>query len=204
MLHSLVHSGWAIVEGSSPLEIAHFLGRVVESRSLTAQDLEKANPGTFSATCGRGAFPWHSDCSHWESPPKFIMLQSVGMPSGATLGLSGDRLLEMLPSNARRRVGHAVWRARTNRGAFYCSLHARRGLTSVFRYDPLCMAPINQDAKIVSEAIAKVDINAAQLVHNWRDREVLVIDNWRILHARSAVSAERTMLRLYVNHKEDR
>lgn len=69
----------------------------------------------------------------------------------------------------------------------------------MYRYDPLCMVPVNRDAMLVSESVAQVGSDVADVRHDWRGGETLIVDNWTQFHARSSVPPGRRIRRVYVN-----
>lgn len=200
MLTGLRSQGWIVIEDAQLVEATLTeLGTIVEDRLLEARSQHFSRAGTFSAMYGTAAFPWHSDGAHWPLPPRYLALCAVGPAVGSTLIVSSTRLLEAIPAPARRRVGHATWSTKTRRGSFYSSIISQRNGRTLYRYDPLCMVPRNRDAILVREAISAVGPDIADVRHDWRGGEMLIVDNWTHLHARSAVTSGRRMRRVYVN-----
>lgn len=73
---------------------------------------------------------------------------------------------------------------RSGRDTFLSAARSAEG----FRYDPCCMTPCDQRAR---EAVLYFESQASQAHrHEWTEPDqVLVINNKRALHARTAVSA---------------
>lgn len=198
-LAQLQLSGYVVVESSKEVEeFASALGNVVDARDVEANYQEDARTGTFSASFGTLPFPWHSDGAHWPIPPRYVVLRAKVSPSGTTFVASADRISRLADPQARR-IGHAVWRTHTSKGSFFLSLESFRKDVPLYRFDPIGTTPANDDAAVLSVAISSVPHSEACLAHCWTNtNQILIIDNWRMLHARSSASVGRIMRRCYV------
>jgi hypothetical protein len=97
----------------------------------------------------------------------------------------------------RRLLAEEVFLVRNGKASFFISaLDERRGL---LRYDPGCMVPTRrraiEAAQLISDRVAR-----AARPHHWTSDDLLVIDNWRTMHARPGVpnGVERRLSRVMV------
>lgn len=71
---------------------------------------------------------------------------------------------------------------RSGRHSFYSTIVAPGG--AFLRYDPGCLEAVDRRGRM---ALALVDdriAGASSEAHHWRRGDILVIDNWRVLHGR--------------------
>jgi hypothetical protein len=148
-----------------------------------------SHPRSLSARYGLSAQPLHTDGAHQRQPPRFVVL-SATEPS-----LTGT-LLWRPPSTP-------TWTALTQHGVFTVSNGPTRFLSTVengcfLRFDPGCMTAADSSARRLQSRLTAASADA--VVHSWTEPDtVLVIDNWRALHARAAVtdeSEQRVMQRI--------
>lgn len=203
-LASNVHNEIALA--SRTLMLAEELGTPVRGRlpqmveALVPKVPEEAHPASLSRKFGLGAFPFHADTSHWTVPARFLILScvSLGKYMVPTLLVCRDTVLNT--DDERTMARSAVFLVKNGRYSFYSTI---LGLGRDFiRYDPGCMEPQTLDAvealrlfshERVAPFIQKVD---------WEIGDSIVIDNWRMLHARAAVnpnSSSRLLLRCLVS-----
>jgi alpha-ketoglutarate-dependent taurine dioxygenase len=74
------------------------------------------------------------------------------------------------------------------------------------RYDPGCMHPCDQRAHQIVEFFLRLEAEQIVSRHNWNEGDVLLIDNSRCLHGRSAIldgDEERALERMsfYIEQK---
>lgn len=160
-----------------------------------------AHPRSLSARYGLGTLPLHIELSHRTKPCRYILLGCIhpGFPVAATmlldwwkLGFSRQELnlLEATPVLVR-----------TGRRSFYSTILASGG--AFLRYDPGCIEALDtrgEDAlRLVEERIA--DAAHEVVAHYWCQGDILVIDNWRMLHGRSPSDqvSGRRLTRILIN-----
>jgi hypothetical protein len=149
---------------------------------LHAVTADAAHASSLSSTCGLGQQPLHTDGAHLREPPDIVVLiaQRVS-PTATRTWRCGSRLHPRLglPAEAAR---HGMFLVRAGRDSFYAPVLAGRR----YRYDPGCMSPCDARAREAAQYFAEQLENAT--IHAWRAAgQVLVIDNSRAMHARSAV-----------------
>jgi alpha-ketoglutarate-dependent taurine dioxygenase len=189
----------------SVVNMSSFLASVPKVQSLMPRKSHPRLMNQYSGQYGTEEFPLHSDLAHWYLPPRYLILRcKVGaqdvettlLPYSAIVSAVGDRLLKQSLVVPRRKTVEQVICPLT-------VLFHRDGAWGM-RWDFLFLSPLNTPARIVSEFLR---------THSWHDEEVLsvnlfgtgdtvVIDNWRMLHGRSAVpecSLNRVIERVYLN-----
>lgn len=176
---------------------AHTLGLIEAPNrpGATGRDLLRptrphdAHPRSLSARYGLNAQPLHTDGAHHRQPPRFVVLSATAPSATATL-------LWQPPATPD-------WNALLQHGLFTVSSGPTRFLSTActshrLRYDPGCMTAADTPARHLQARLAAASADAIE--HRWTDPDtVLVIDNWRTLHARAAVtnlSEPRVMRRI--------
>jgi hypothetical protein len=148
-----------------------------------------SHPRSLSARYGLTAQPLHTDGAHQRQPPRFVVL------SATDSSLTGTLLWQPPATPA--------WTALLQHGVFTVSSGPTRFLSTVqngrfLRFDPGCMIAADSPARRLQARLAAASADA--LEHRWTESDtVLVIDNWRALHARAAVtdpSEPRVMQRI--------
>jgi len=164
------HLGWAEVPMRS------------DEPALTAlrpQTQAQAHPRSLSATYGLGHQPLHTDGAHLPEPPDWIVLLAQAPNTTPTT-------LRAVPHGDSAVPWHAmlsgIFLVRSGNQPFLA--HAATG--SRIRYDPGCMTPCDQRARIAAQFLAdRKDTHE----HGWtQPNQMLLIDNRQILHARHEVS----------------
>jgi L-asparagine oxygenase len=166
--------------------------RIIDT--LTVMHDRDAPRHSLSAIHGTAGFPLHTDAAHRRHPPRWIVLRCVDpgcddrptlIADAHQLDLIGARL-----SETRR----AVWSVRTGVRSFLASAlfpRTRRervsGLADLgLRYDLGCMRPADPAfvaaATLLAEGIDRLPHDAI----SWEPGLTMVLDNWRMLHGRSA------------------
>lgn len=153
----------------------------------------QAHPRSLSARYGLDALPFHTELSHRTKPCRYILLGCIdpGSPAAATMLLDWRDLrfsqqevdlLEATPILVR-----------TGRRSFYSTILAPGG--AFLRYDPGCLEPLDDRGRGAMRLVEERIANARSVAHQWRQGDILIIDNWRVLHGRSP-SDPRTGRRL--------
>jgi len=195
----LLQDGWlerGCREGADIMRIAQQLGRPVPSRRnaplidrLMPTRQEDAHPRSLSAVYGVGEFPFHTDAAYVPVPPRFMLLHLVEGTSDRPT-LLHDVYLFPFTEEEKRIMSREVWLVNGGRGRFLTSLindTLMPGFTIV-RHDRGCMKPayqtFGQSSLILEGYCRKTD----PLTISWTRELVLILDNWRMLHARGRSS----------------
>lgn len=197
-----------IASTSEMLLVADRLGRILRAPSgevvkeLTVRDRHESRPGSLSARYGRRAFPFHTDTAFWSVPCRFIVMRVVGDMRRSTLLLEFESLWAALGQGVRQDALRSVWRVARERGGIYCSMRFGAQGRHGWRYDAEVMKPANDAAVRIANLLSTV-FHAPEdfLSVAWSANSCLVVDNWRLLHARAAEppqEEERQLFRIYV------
>ena len=196
--HSVEENGFAVLRSwmpslSTDQILSHGnLARRFDAASRTHELIPRseAPPNTYSGQHGLTCFPVHSDMAHWPEPPRYIWLRCLkGHSDVATLLLDGNDLVTRCGSNLLRR---SLVRARRplNGRLSLLSLYqqSRNGSASRLRWDEAYIVPASESGAqgmvTLREAIREY---FPAMVSLSEPGDTLVIDNWRMLHGRSAV-----------------
>ncbi|MEH7876607.1 TauD/TfdA family dioxygenase [Rhizobium laguerreae] len=186
------HSSEAMDHGSIVRELGQlgdWLGRRVPGRAGSLEEVVKprtvddAHPRSLSARYGLGTLPFHTELSHRTRPCRYLLLGCInpGSPAAATvlldwrtLGFSREEL-DLLE--------HAPVLVRTGRRSFYSTIMAPD--CAFFRYDPGCLEALDDRGRSALKLVEARIAASEAMAHNWRQGDILIIDNWRVLHGRS-------------------
>lgn len=192
--------GYAVLRECCPeidtLTLAMSLGVPIEPwAGGTVQDLvprETATPNTYSGIYGLGQFPFHTDLAHWRVPPRYLLLRCVaGYADIPTLLLDGEALFEAVTLDILTR---AVFKPRrpVNGSLMLLRLCEPKAEGLCFRWDEVFLrsaSPVGDLASsLILENIRKSEPLQIALVGAG---DTLLVDNWRMLHARSPIPLER-------------
>jgi hypothetical protein len=170
------------------MSIASALGEVVRGRGgslierVVPEEEETARRGSLSSKYGLAPLPLHNDTAHWITPCRYIALACVSPGPRPTPTFLFDSQSAHLTERENLVCRASVFLIRNGRHSFYGSIKERN--RPFVRVDPGCMAPLSDEG---NEALRvfQMDRHVNNLHrHNWDAGEILVIDNWRILHGR--------------------
>lgn len=155
---------------------------------------------TLSERYGAGAFPLHTEAAYWRCPPRFLLLHCVDpgadSPQG-TIIMDGAPLASGPHAKTLRME---PWVVSAAQSSFLSTIVDTRSRSPVLRFDRECMRP----ARLTSPSPAIVEAyiaSAPRFVHKWRAGDLLVIDNHRILHGRTAAEespSTRLLLKMMI------
>jgi len=192
--------GYAFVRGcsveSDTESVAHLLGNPLTPWvGGLVQDLiprTSSTPNTYSGIYGLDPFPFHTDLAHWRIPPRYLLLRcATGYADVPTLLVDGRTLIEAVTLDLLTR---AIFKPRRPRDGALALLRLCQPVDDghCLRWDEMFIKPAS-----------KIGDNADLRVRNWlaqckplsielaRAGDMLIIDNWRMLHARSLIPAGR-------------
>lgn len=166
---------------------------------LPARDKGEGPKGSFSYTVGYGAFPWHTDTAYWEVPARYLLLASGVESSCATLFQDFEFLRRVVPD-----YDYLMTRA-----VFLLDVQGKRRFLSPqfeiagekgYRLDFHIYQPVNIEARILKELIGE-ELETNYHRHIWTGHNVVVLDNWRMIHAREDAHEDmsRILKRIYIN-----
>lgn len=210
----LATRGWCVFTapvsiGDDPADevraVAQELGEIVAGRAR--QTVERIVPhtpssafaGSLSSKYGLEPLPLHTDTAHWPTPCRYLVMAcaAVGPVSTPTTLLDGQ--LVKLSEVEATACDRAVFLVRNGRHSFYGSIKRRD--RAFVRVDPGCMSPLSSDGELAIRAFGAERHESALYRHEWKVGEILVIDNWRVLHGRgdgAGTEPGRVLLRAMV------
>jgi len=204
LLAAVSGQGWATVD-DVPREafghLANEFGRLVGvsrvsyrvADRLVVTTAEKARPGTLSASYGDAGFPFHSDFAHRPVPPRYVLLRSPYRSSRPTLVLRAAHAISRIGDSGLRR---GVWRVTKTAQPFACSVLFIAGDEEGFRFDQDCMVPLTRTAFDCDRELRRLLNGGAMADHgasvSWVPGRVVILDNWRVLHARGSRPDDET------------
>jgi L-asparagine oxygenase len=210
---SVAVDGFAFLRGYRPDEclasVAPSFGTVVALpgfetvQRLVARTRHEAPLNAYGGNYGYGPLPLHTDLAHWFIPPRYVILRCiVGTANVATLLLDGKDIVSAIGPVALRR---ALVQPRRPIGGTRALLHVleqdRVGTDATLRWDELFLVPV-PSLRSDTYAAAHQHIRAAspERIMLRDPGDTLVFDNWRMLHGRSATSADdvRVVERVYL------
>lgn len=190
--------GYALLKSyranSSGEEVASELGKVLTLREgspvhrLRPTPKDDATPNSYSGIYGLDVFPFHTDMAHWRHPPRFMMLRCVvGFEEVPTLLADGAEIVRKADEGVLARA--LVQPRRPVKGRLpLLRIFQPSESFGIIRWDDKFFRPASRAGEHGVEsfraALGTVSKHSIALV----DRgDTLVIDNWRMLHARSPV-----------------
>jgi len=165
----------------------------LDHQDLTPLTRDEAPVRSMSAVTGTDAQPMHTDGAYWPRPPRYIALLCVepGEASCPTVlwpldlaRLERDRpKILVAPHWVVHRGGHE---------RFYSSVVESQSGAVRIRFDPLCMQLAagggqKEAQELLTNYSSRIEFESEK---GW----LLVIDNWRCLHARGK-GADRALTR---------
>jgi len=173
-----------------PVDFASQLGsRWTGARHLVARNKQMADPWSLSGQYGYGAFPWHTDGAVSTRPPRWLILRPVHLGGQtSTELLEPDLELQRAMRRTTLQVRDRVGRVR------YLPAAIKDEEVLWFRWDPRTCSPRT------GLTIEEMEQREPTEVITWKEGQLLILDNARILHRRPAVNPgmKRVLERVYV------
>ena len=197
----LAANGFAVINGHLPeiSGVAAFSGfgevirlpGVAEVQVLTPRHTDHASPNTYSGNFGTQTFPLHTDLAHWFLPPRYFALRCVIGSKHVSTNLVdvGDLISVVGRGNLLRALVRPRRPLKRNRPLLRL-LSRRKDSSELFRWDSLFIVPATNESQGICETVADA-LTSIQpievLLQNPGD--TLILDNWRMLHGRSQITA---------------
>ncbi len=181
--------------------IASFFGEAIAPWDdvLVQQLVPKATstPNTYSGIFGLGRFPYHTDLAHWHVPPKYLLLRCIrGFTDVPTLLLDGRKLIDGVGVKAMSRALVSPRRPKAGEVRLLRLLE-RSPAGDIIRWDQVFLKPASRVGRDVFEEVQNlIDGADPTPIAMAGDGDVLIVDNWRMLHGRPAIAADRMTRRL--------
>lgn len=202
----LESQGWTMLQGNPEDmdRIAQSLGPVVPDRrtgadfcDLLPHETPSAPTGSMSSLIGTGKQPMHTDGAHLHDPPRYIVLFCLNpgeVPCSTQVWqIDVVRMERDWPSILCD--PNWVFDDRLN-PPFYSPVLQCHKQSLKIRFDPCCMKPAARSKFRVMEALNELEGYAHPFETEWQQGTAIIIDNWRCLHGRGAVSINSPSRRL--------
>lgn len=163
-----------------------------------------ATPNTYSGMYGLDRFPFHTDLAHWRQPPRYLLLRCLkGYSDIPTLLLDGQAIFDTTMLNILTR---AIFKPRRPLGGTSSLLRLCTPIENgyCFRWDEAFLKPASKIGEMARQHITELLPKCVPLsIALIRTGDTLLIDNWRMLHARSLVPTGRENRRIQRVYLED-
>jgi len=160
---------------------------------LIPRESPLARPNSFSGTFGTGPFPLHTDTANWLKPARYVALGAARASSDA----ARTTITAVPPMDhvTFEHVAAGVFVVASGRRSFLGGICQKN--RSFCRFDPLCMRPLDRPSEAAMRFFEKLISGQQSTTLEWSVGDVVILDNWSVLHGRSAATGDRLLLRLY-------
>ncbi|WP_225781718.1 TauD/TfdA family dioxygenase [Xenophilus sp. Marseille-Q4582] len=153
--------------------------RVVLER-LWGRSSSAARENTLSYFHGHEEFPLHSDRALTHTPPRWLLLVAPRPRTTQTRLFDTENLKTIFGENYLRRALFV----QIARNGHYSRLLVDISNQQCIRYNPDVMRAVNAEASAIDEYLRSPKCNTITI--DWRANYMTLVDNWAMLHARSA------------------
>lgn len=151
-----------------------------------------STPNTYSGIYGLDRFPFHTDLAHWRCPPRYLLLRCIkGYSDVPTFLIDGESVIQAVTLDIMTR---AIVKPRRPRNG---TIHLMRLCEQVevgrrVRWDEKFLRPASRIGETASQQVRTI-LSTAEVFSCALARagDTLLIDNWRMLHARSSIPLGR-------------
>lgn len=160
-----------------------------EIQELIPKEASDSPPNIYSGNFGCADFPFHSDLAHWFLPPRFLVLRCVeGARDVKTRLIDSKFIVQTLGADDLRRTIVQSRRPVEGNRSLLRILERDSSGEFRFRWDSLFIVPASEHSSRTCAAIQKcIAVSRPKDFVLENPGDTLVVDNWRMLHARSAV-----------------
>jgi len=152
----------------------------------------EGTPNTYSGIYGLNEFPFHTDLAHWYTPPRYLLLRCIkGYAEVPTLLIDGQALIDAVTPDI---LGRAIFKPRRPRNGTLALMRLREptGDGHRIRWDEVFLTPASKVGEIANVRVREWLRTRKPLLISLTDAcDTLLIDNWRMLHARSPIPSGR-------------
>lgn len=187
---SLEELGWAALHRNDAKvavrdAVAFLSPERIECRTIYAQEQTQANQQSLSGHHGLANLPFHTDNASSSNPPRFVVLAAPVTRPAQTLLFNPLRADGFNRSVAQR----ALFKVQSSTGQTYCRLLSGSKGAETLRYNADVMLPVNEEAHEIQRWLLTA-INGPVVV-DWQRTRLVIVNNRRILHARSSTIRAR-------------
>jgi alpha-ketoglutarate-dependent taurine dioxygenase len=149
---------------------------------IVPETVETARPSSLSRKFGLRPLPLHTDTAHWTVPCRYLGLACLDTGPTATPTFLLDSWAAQLSESESLLCRSAVFAIRNGRRSFYGSIMETD--RPFIRLDPGCMMALSSEGDVALEAFNIQRHTSVLHRQDWKAGDILVVDNWRVLHAR--------------------
>ncbi|MDR9774714.1 hypothetical protein RJJ65_19030 [Rhizobium hidalgonense] len=176
----------------SVVEISEDFGKPLEPWGdgfvQTLVPRSEAAPNSYSGIYGLNRFPFHSDLAHWRTPPRYLLLRCVtGYADVPTLLIDGHDLIDAVTLDL---LARAIFKPRRPRDGYVSLLRLCEPLEDDvrIRWDEAFLKPASKIGEVADRRVREWLSNCKPTALSLAEpHDTLLIDNWRMLHARSSI-----------------
>lgn len=176
----------------SIVEIAEHFGKPLvpwdDGLVQTLVPQTEAAPNSYSGIYGLGHFPFHSDLAHWRTPPRYLLLRCItGHADVSTLMIDGHDLIGAVTLDI---LSRAIFKPRRPRDGSVSLLRLCESVEDVvrIRWDEVFLKPASRIGEVADLRIRGwLSTRTPTALSLAEPHDMLLIDNWRMLHARSPI-----------------
>lgn len=155
---------------------------------------------SLSFNFGYSKFPFHTDTAYWSLPARYLVLTSEKVSNCSTYLFDLNLIFNECNAKDLLDLKKSVFLLKTFAFQKFTTLVIQEKETIGIRYDPNIMFPINNSSK---RAIKLINCSLEKLRSieiEWTGENIIVLDNWRIMHSRGDTSndKERLLKRIYL------
>lgn len=163
---------------------------------LTPKNTDEAHQNSLSEQYAKEELPFHVDMAHHQLPSRYLVFACACADGevAPTFLLDFSDLEIALGETISFETG--VFLVKNGKHSFYANI--KQPGAPFLRWDPGCMHPQDPIAASVAGKLSRLSHLSAAKTIDWSTGALLVVDNWRMLHARGKVSTDhgkRTLLR---------
>lgn len=163
---------------------------------------ESATPNTYSGIYGLDRFPFHTDLAHWRLPPRYLLLRCLkGYADVPTFLFDGQAFIE---GELLDILTRAIFKQRRPLHGAITLLRICEATDDGYRlrWDAVFLKPASKIGDSADQRVKKHLANSHPIsISLTRPGDTLLIDNWRVLHARSPIPVgrhDRKLERIYL------
>lgn len=202
--HGFNEADLLTISGALGIPTADKRGEIV--KTLKPEKPSDPNRSTLSSKYGTGAFPFHTETAYWLSPARFVALYCVNPGSSRRPTHVIDSYEWNLSPNDDQTLCNEVWKVFTGINPFLCTIGKKTMSGLMIRFDMDCMKPALLSRGKASDIVFREIESQKVRSIDWQVGDLLVIDNYRMIHARGTSStndSDRHLKRILLVEKGD-
>ena len=192
------------ISGDLGIPTADKRGSII--KTLKPEKPSDPNLNTLSSRYGTGAFPFHTETAYWPTPARFVVLYCVNPGSRHRPTHLVDSHKWDLSHKDKRTLCNEVWKVFTGINPFLCTIGKQTRNRFMIRFDKDCMKPALSPRGKANDIVARELQSQKLITIDWQANDLLVIDNYRMIHARGPSvtnDSDRHLERILIVGKED-